>query len=154
MFKKMRCKKQELDHPTTMELLDSAEYGVLATCGENNYPYALPLNYACHGGAIYFHCATTGHKLDNIAHNDKVSFCLVPEAELLPKEFTSRFKSVVVFGRASIVEGDEKVAGLRALIQKFSPNFQEEGEKLIEKSGPRTTVVKITIDAVTGKEGD
>ena len=154
MFKKMRRPKQELDPQVATQLLDTAEYGILATCGENGYPYAVPLNYAVHDGAIYFHCATDGHKLDNIAHDNRVSFCLVPQAKILPDKFATRFKSIVVFGRAIPVDGEEKKMGLRALIQKFSADFMEEGEKYIENSAHRTTVVKIQIESMTAKAGD
>lgn len=154
MFRKMRRHKKEMDKKTAMAVLESGEYGILATQSEDGYPYAVPLNYAVHQGAIYFHCATTGHKLDNLAHNDKVSFCVVPQAEILPKEFSTRFKSVVVFGRACAVEGEEKEAGLLALVQRFSPEFLEEGKTYIRNAAAKTQVIKITMESLTGKTGD
>ena len=154
MFRKMRRHKKELSKDQALELLEAGEYGTLATQGEDGYPYALPLNYACHDGAIYFHCAATGHKLDNIANNPRVSFCVVPQAEILPKEFSTRFKSVVVFGQALKVEGEEKEAGLLALIKRFSPDYMEAGKKYIQSAAAKTTVIKIQIEAITAKCGD
>ena len=75
MFKEMRRKERSIDNQQAIELLKKGQYGVLSTVGENGYAYGIPLNYAYHEGNIYFHCAAEGSKLDNIAYNNKVSFC-------------------------------------------------------------------------------
>ena len=154
MFKEMRRKKKQMDEARARTLLETGEYGILATQGEEGYPYALPLNYTVIGDALYFHCAPTGHKLDNIRHNERVSFCVVSQAEILAKEFSTRFKSVVVFGRAVEVKGEEKEAALLALIHRFSPEFLKEGKAYIKKAGAKTCVVKIQMESITGKSGE
>ncbi|MFL0197848.1 pyridoxamine 5'-phosphate oxidase family protein [Clostridium sp. WILCCON 0269] len=72
-----------------MEILINGEYGVLATNGEDGYNYATALNYVYINDKIYFHCATEGHKLDNIKVNNKVSFCVVGKTQVVPNKFTS-----------------------------------------------------------------
>lgn len=46
--------------------------------GEDGYPYSIPLNhcYNPEDGKLYFHGAKTGHKIDVIKANDKVSYCV------------------------------------------------------------------------------
>ena len=100
---------------------------------------------------IYFHCALAGHKLDNLATNPCVSFCVVGRTNVLPAEFSTEFESVIVFGRASVIAGEERYQALNGLIEKYSPDFIAEGAAYIEKHDSQTCVVKVEIDGMTGK---
>jgi len=151
MFKKMRRKDKALAEDQIIEVLNAGEEGVLATVGEDGYPYAVPLNYVFHNGCIYFHCALSGHKIENMEYNPKVSFCVVSGAKILAEEFSTRFKSVVVFGRAEEVLGDEKNLGLRALIKRLAKDHVPAGEKYIEQARDKTRVFKIRVEHMSGK---
>jgi len=151
MFRELRRKEKMMPEEETLEVLKNGQEGVLATLGEDGYPYAVPLNYACHNGNIYFHCAKTGHKIDNIAHNTKVSFCVVADAEIIPEEFSTRFRSVIAFGNAVEVFEDEKRAGLLALLQRYSSEYIAEGKKYIASDTNKIKVFKIEIEHITGK---
>jgi len=50
MFKPIRIKINEIDRAATEALLQSNRRGVLAMNGDNEYPYAIPINYFydCH----------------------------------------------------------------------------------------------------------
>jgi len=151
MFRELRRKEKKMSEEETLEVLKNGREGVLATLGKDGYPYAVPLNYACHNGNIYFHCAKTGHKIDNLAHHTKVSFCVVADAEIIPEEFSTRFKSVIAFGNAVEVFEDEKEAGLLALVQRYSSEYIAEGKKYIASDMNKTKVFKIEIEHMTGK---
>lgn len=151
MFREISNKKKVLPAEEAEEILVSGQEGVLATVGEDGYPYATPLNYVYHNGSIYFHCALKGHKLDNISFNPKVSFCVYVDTELLPSKFSTKFRSVVVFGRAEEVEGDEKKEALVALVHRFSPGHVPAGEKYIRNDMDKTRVIKINIEHKTAK---
>ena len=151
MFRPIRRKNKTLPEAEIISILESAGEGVLATIGEEGYPYAVPLNYVFHNNAIWFHCAMSGHKIDNLAFNPKVSFCVVTDARVIPDEFNTHFKSVVLFGTAHEASGAEKEEGLMALIRKFSPDHIPAGETYIKKAGDKTRVYKITIDHCSGK---
>ena len=138
--------------PTEAEqLLAQQEYGVLSTVDAQGQPYAIPLNYAFGDGSIYFHCALSGHKLDNLAANGRVCFCVVGRTELLPAEFATRYESVLAFGTASEVTGEERRKALGWLVKKYSPCFRAEGERYIEQHDAATRVFKIRIDHLSGK---
>jgi nitroimidazol reductase NimA-like FMN-containing flavoprotein (pyridoxamine 5'-phosphate oxidase superfamily) len=147
----MRRKDKAMQDGAIIDLLQNREYGVLSTVDGNEQPYGVPLNYVLMNNCIYFHCALEGHKLDNLALNHKVSFCVVGRTNLLPAEFSTEFESVIVFGRASVIAGEERYQALKALIEKYSPEFVSEGSAYIEKFDSRTRVVKIEIDRMTGK---
>ena len=147
----MRRKDKAMQDGAIIGLLQNAEYGVLSTVDGNEQPYGVPLNYVLMNNCIYFHCALEGHKLDNLAANPKVSFCVVGRTKVLPAEFSTEFESVVVFGRASVIEGDERYQALNALIEKYSPEFVSEGSAYIEKFDSQTNLVRIEIQQMTGK---
>ena len=98
------------------EILARAEHGVLATVGEDGWPYAVPLNHVLAGDLLYLHCAGEGHKLENISHEERVSFCAVASAAVLPARLSTLYESAIAFGRASLVtDPEEKRRALEAL---------------------------------------
>lgn len=151
MFRKMRRQEKEIENKEIEEILNKGEYGIFATIGENGYPYSVPLNYVYFEDCIYFHSAKSGHKIDNIKNNDKVSFCVVGDTEVLPSEFNTKYESVIVFGSAIGIDGKEKEKALLKIIEKYSLEFLEEGKLYISKAKDATSVVKISIDHMTGK---
>ncbi len=151
MFKEMRLKEREMDKAKAIELLSKCEYGTLATIGENGYCYAVPLNYIYYDNSVYFHCALEGNKLENINYNNLVSFCVVRNVEVLPKEFDTKYESAIVFGKAVEVNGDEKEKALLKIIEKYSLEFKKEGLEYINEHIKHTKVIKIIIDKISGK---
>ena len=148
----MRRKRQLLPTEESIAILEKMTNGTLALHGEDGYPYAVPVNYVYADGKIYFHSATTGHKVDAIMRNDKVSFCVVERDEIKPAEFTTCFRSVIAFGKARILEDeDEKQLALRLLADKYShgePGVEDE----IAKGFNHLLMVEITVEHLTGKE--
>jgi nitroimidazol reductase NimA-like FMN-containing flavoprotein (pyridoxamine 5'-phosphate oxidase superfamily) len=151
MFREMRRKDREIFDEELLSVLNNGEYGTLATIGDNGYPYAVPVSYVYFENAVYFHCAAQGTKLDNIKNNNKVSFSIVGKTKVLPDKFSTEYESIVVFGHAVQMEGEEKRKALFALIEKYSSEFKEEGRAYIERASNNSTVVKINIDKMTGK---
>lgn len=152
MVKEIRRKDRALDKASAYALLKSCEYGVLSTADKDNRPYGIPVNYAVMDNFIVIHCATEGHKLENIRSNPKVSFCAVGRTRVLPDQFSTRYESAVVFGTASIVNAEkQKRAALKALLSKYAPDHLEAGEQYVDKQINRASVIRISIDHLTGK---
>jgi len=125
---------------------------VLAVTGDNDYPYAVPLSYAYKDGKLFFHIAKEGHKLDSIAKNNKVSFCVIQMDQVIQNTFTTHFRSAIVFGRARILtEDSEKRYALECLVEKYSPDYIAEGQSVIERSWNRLYAVEVQIEHITGK---
>ncbi len=150
-MKSLRRKDREINSQEAIELLNSAEYGVLSTVDEDNQPYGVPLNFVYKNKHIYFHCALSGQKLDNIENNAKVSLCIVGNTKVLPAEFSTEYASVMAFGVASEVEGAERRNALLWMIEKYSPAFIEEGKLYIAQMEKATKVFKIEINHISGK---
>ncbi|MDI9567489.1 MAG: pyridoxamine 5'-phosphate oxidase family protein [bacterium] len=154
MFREMRRKKQALPPEETIDILKRGKSGVLAVAGDHDYPYAVPMSYVYHDNKIYFHCAKTGHKIDAIKRNDKVSFCVIDKDQIVSEKYTTYYRSVIVFGRARILEDEgEKRRALEILAAKYSPG-QDEGHRLqaIEREFNLVTMIELTIEHMTGKE--
>ena len=156
MFREMRRIRQLMSAERASEVLTRCSNGVLACLGDEEYPYAVPLNFVWHDGRIYFHSAKAGHKIDAIIKTPKVSFAVVDEDKIVSAEYTSYFRSVVVFGHARIVEHDggngEWTAAFRALVEKYSGD-RPENEKAMEIAKcERSHIVAIDVDCITGKE--
>lgn len=153
MFKEMRRIEKLLPIDKTKEILSKGEYGVLSTIGKNGYPYGVPVNYVYIKDCIYVHGALEGHKIDNVNFNSKASFCVVDYSEVVPNQFETYYESVICFGNAEAIEGEEKELALKKFIDKYSKEFQVAGEKYINNLKNKTAIIKINIEHMTGKIG-
>jgi nitroimidazol reductase NimA-like FMN-containing flavoprotein (pyridoxamine 5'-phosphate oxidase superfamily) len=151
MFRKMRRADKEMSHEKTLELLTRGEDGILGTISDNGYPYTVVVNYVYLNNKIYFHCAKEGHKLDNIQRNEKVSFTVYDNVEVVGEKLTTLYESLAVFGRAKVIEADKEV--LLALVNKYASLDKEKVLKMIDKEINITSLVEIEIDHITGKIG-
>lgn len=147
----MRRHDRQVSSEEAFNILKESEYAVLSTIGEDGYPYGVAVSFAVTSDAIYIHSARTGHKLDNIAFSDKVSVTAVKSTDIIPSDFTTNFESASVFGIAKIIEGEEKMKALKLLIEKYSPGFEESGDRYIASDHHKTAMIKVTIDKITGK---
>jgi nitroimidazol reductase NimA-like FMN-containing flavoprotein (pyridoxamine 5'-phosphate oxidase superfamily) len=150
-MEELRRKDRAISDEEAMDLLSSAEYGVLSTLSANNEPYGVPLNYCVVNDSIFFHCAVDGRKIDNIKNNKSVSFCVVGNSEVLPEEFTTKYKSVIVSGDIEEVFNSDRQVAMEALLHKYSPGFIDSGKRHIDKYIRKTRVFAISIKKLTGK---
>ena len=180
MFREMRRKGQQISAKECAEILSNAKSGVLGLHGDDGYPYTVPVSFvytpgpgiqeagaqtegikaeqlpAGTLGTIGFHCAKTGHKIDAIRRNEKVSFTVIDRDEVMPRERTTKFCSVIAFGRARILEDEAELRrAANAVGAKYSRGFEDlymqETEETIRAG--RLCCVEITIDHMTGKIG-
>lgn len=151
MSRELRRSDRKVSDTEAEELLQQGEYGVLSTGDAEGQPYGVPLSYALLDNAIYFHCALEGRKLDNLAANSRASFCVVGATEVLPEKFSTRYTSVIVFGRVIEALDQDKQRGLEALVDKYSPDHREKGLQYIAADAAKTRVFKLQIDSICGK---
>lgn len=147
----MRRFKQELPKEETERILREGKVCVWAVAGDDDYPYAVPVNYVYQDGAVYIHSASQGHKMDAIARNPKCSLCVIDKDDVVPEEFTTYFRSVIAFGKCELIQEEErKIWALELLSDKYSPGIDPTDE--ISKFLKVVAIVKITIEKATGKE--
>jgi nitroimidazol reductase NimA-like FMN-containing flavoprotein (pyridoxamine 5'-phosphate oxidase superfamily) len=146
----------EMSMEEARSILAKAEYGVLSTAGNEGMPYGVPMNHVLDGDEILLHCATEGHKLDNIRHNSNVCFTVVGKAVLIPERSTTAYESVIAFGKASVVTSEgEKKEVLRKLVKRFlGPGQIEAAMKEVGEDVSKHGVIRIKIVGVSGKSRD
>lgn len=154
MFREMRRKNQALTKEECQAILQHGSSGVLALAGDAGYPYAVPMSYLFDEGKIWFHCAKSGHKLDAIAQNGKASFCVIEEDKVAPREYTTYFRSVIVFGQMRILHDEgEKRRAIEKLASKYAPGESEaERQQAIQKEYSALCMLELTIQHISGKE--
>lgn len=148
----VRRKDRMLDEIQINNILEKGVYGVLNTVGKDGYPYGVPINYSYKDKKIYFHCASmVGHKLDNIAYSNKISFTVVDKAKVLSDKFSMDYSSVVVFGKIYKVASDDKIAVLMNLVEKYASDYIQKGRLYAESAVEKTDVYVIIPERITGK---
>ncbi len=154
MFRDMRRSEQALTEADSTKILENCSTGVLAVSGDDEYPYAVPLNFFYDDGKIIFHCASEGHKIDAIGRNDKVSFCVIEKDDVDAEELNTDYRSVIVFGRARILTGDdERRAALEKIGRKYAREFEENIQREIKSDWNNVALVEIAIEKISGKQG-
>ena len=154
MFREMRRKRQALPLEQCEEVLRRGTSGVLALSGDGGYPYAVPISYCYDGSRLYFHCAKEGHKLDAIRREPRASFCVIDQDQVVPEEYTTYFRSVIVFGRVTVLEDDgAKRAAVEKLALKYAPaDRAEHRREYIDREWAPLCMLEMTVDHMTGKE--
>ncbi len=153
MFREMRRIKQQISPEECRQVLREQPRGVLSMLGDDGYPYGIPMDhwYCEADGAIYFHCAKAGHKIDAITACDKVSYCVMDEGWRKEGEWALNIRSVIVFGRIEMVEDQETIYRIaRQLSYKFT-NDEQYINREITRSGPRTLMFALVPEHMTGK---
>lgn len=154
MPEEMRRKKQRLSAAECDGLLASATSGVLALVDANGYPYTVPLSYVYHDGAVFFHCAREGHKLDVVRGNPRASFCVIAQDDVVYERFTTSYTSIVATGLVSIVENQaNKRRALELLAAKYGPDDARTRESEVEKTLSRVCILRLDVERMSGKQG-
>lgn len=146
----MRRKTCEIkDQAEIQRILSTANIGRMATIGADDYPYITPVNFVFFDGNIYFHCASEGEKLDNIARSPSV--CFEVDIPLAYFDLSQFYHCVIIRGKARIVERDSlKAEVLNALVRKHEMKRGVEFENK-DWEGCEACVVEITPISLTAK---
>ena len=154
MFREMRRKRQLLSQEDIQKVLYQGTSGVLAVSGDDTYPYAVPLSYVYDGEKIYFHSAKSGHKIDAVSQNPRASFCVIDQDQIVPEEYTTYFRSVIVFGTIRILHDEaEKREAIEKLAVKYAPDDTEENrKKAVEQDWKPLCMLEMTPEHISGKE--
>ena len=155
-FRPLRRADQELSRAEAETILREAKTAVLALSGDGGFPYAVPVNPLYREGKVYFHSAPTGHKIDAIRRCAKVSLCVVAQDDVLPEKLTTAYRSVIVFGRARIVDRPDEARRIaESLGEKYAADYPELCRRAVDGalSAGKMVCVEIVPDRITGKCG-
>ncbi len=151
-----KVNKEIKDVSIIEQLLKTCHVGRIGTIGKDGYPIVKPVNFAYHAGNIYFHTAFEGEKIEDIKRDNRVCFetdlpIAFVKAVNQPCEAEYLYRSVIIKGRASLVEDhEERSRAFRSLMEKYQPEGGY-GPYVKEKLD-RTGIVRIDVEEMTGKE--
>jgi hypothetical protein len=149
----MRKKEKEIKDIVAIEdILRRAMVCRLGLC-ESNRPYVVPLCFGYKENALYIHCGPEGKKLEMLRKNNNVCFEVDIDHEIIKAEqackWAMKYKSIIGFGKAVFVEDAEgKRMALDIIMRQFSANTFEYPNEAIQK----TTIIKVEIESMTGKQ--
>lgn len=118
-------------------------------------PYVVPVNFGYAESAIWFHSAKEGRKISALRADPRVCVQMDIDVRMAPAshpcDWTMKYRSVVAFGKAKIVEDPaEKRRGLDAIMRHYGGPVGNYDESMFE----RTVLVRIDIKSITGKKAD
>ena len=152
----MRRKDKEIKDQEIIEnVIKNSEVCRLGMSWDNE-PYVIPISFGYDGGAIYFHTAVKGKKIDFFEANNRICFEFEHGVKLLPDDdtpcnWTFSFQSVIGFGRISeMLTDEEKISGLNHIIQQYSERPWDFSDARLDN----LRVWKIEIDEISGKQSD
>ncbi|MCX8131737.1 MAG: pyridoxamine 5'-phosphate oxidase family protein [Clostridia bacterium] len=150
----LRRKDKEIKEKAEIEeILRQTDVCRIALC-EGNQPYIVPMNFGYKDGVVYLHSAKEGKKIDIIRENGNVCFEVEAGAELVtndkPCSWTYRYRSVIGFGKARVLEGyEEKVNGLNIIMNHYTGKSDFEfGQEAVNA----IVIIRIDIEEITGKK--
>ena len=79
---------------------------------------------------------------------------MVDQDLVVPQEYTTYFRSVIIFGRASVINQEDEIhSAIEKLAIKYYPSDSKDNRDLaIKKEYGALCMVKIQIEHMTGKE--
>ncbi|MBP3697768.1 MAG: pyridoxamine 5'-phosphate oxidase family protein [Clostridia bacterium] len=153
MFRELTRIKNKLSDEACIRILTTEKRGVLSVNGDGGYPYAMPMNhyYNPDDGAIYFHCGKTGHRLDSLKKDGRVSFCVYDGGFRKDGEWALNIGSVIVFGKIEIIDEPSVTADIS---EKLSLKFTADADYIrneIKNFAANTLILKLKPENICGK---
>lgn len=141
------------DSGDCLRLIENSAVGRLATC-RDGMPYITPVHFVLYKQKIYIHTGHEGRKIDNIKSNPEVCFEVSEmksiQPGLNPCKFSTDFRSVLIFGRAELIENPEEKADiLNRFVTKYAGGF--EFDPIKEDQVENVAIIEIDIAAITGR---
>jgi nitroimidazol reductase NimA-like FMN-containing flavoprotein (pyridoxamine 5'-phosphate oxidase superfamily) len=150
----VRRKDREIaDSEALKNVLKSTKYVTVALC-MGNEPYLVSLSHGFDEkrNCLYFHCADEGKKLVYWKSNSKVWGQAVLDYGVTD-ECDYAYTSVHFRGEVSLIAGlGEKQHAIEVMVRQLSENPEEKLAKIKPEKLAKTTMGRIDIDYMTGKQ--
>jgi nitroimidazol reductase NimA-like FMN-containing flavoprotein (pyridoxamine 5'-phosphate oxidase superfamily) len=143
----MRRKEREKRDPAFMHSVLADARQMCLAFNSREAPYIVAVNHVFHKGALWFHCAAEGRKLDLLRADTRLGFFAA--VDIAQDGTTTRYRSVYGTGRAEIInDASLRHDILKVIAKRFEApcRFPVSPEELAA-----TTIVRIEIETLTGK---
>jgi len=154
----LRRQDRESADPTRLEqIIREQRYAVIALCRDNE-PYVVTLDYGydAENGALYFHCAKEGKKIDFIKANPAACATIIAEDDAGRAVCDHSYRSVAINGILELVDSREEIdRAIHLMIEQLeTAEPVKERAKLNEKNPfyVNLQILKLRIGTITGKK--
>jgi nitroimidazol reductase NimA-like FMN-containing flavoprotein (pyridoxamine 5'-phosphate oxidase superfamily) len=152
----MHKKERQINNQDELTaILKQGKYAVISMCRDNQ-PYIVTLNYGYDRdkNALYFHSALKGLKIDFIRYNPNVCATVIEDKGYRMNDCDHKYRSVVFWGKMSIVENlEEKEHGIGVILDHLenTPKIIMERFLKTEERYHNVTILRLDIRELTGK---
>jgi uncharacterized protein len=149
----MRRKEKEITDKSAIESIILRSSVCRLALSEDNHPYIIPLCFGYEDNTLYFHSAPQGKKLDILRANNTVCFEFDIDHRVVEARdacsWSMRYRSVIGFGKASIVdEPQERAKAITTIIHHYTGKPLPYSETTLKGM----VIIKVEIEGITGKE--
>jgi hypothetical protein len=147
-------KRGHYDRPTIDAILDE---GLICHVGfeVDGQPYVIPTLHARVGDRLYLHGSSASRMLRQAASGARMcaTVTLFDGLVLARSVFNHsvNYRSVVVFGTATLVEEDEKLHAIHALAEQLAPGRWDEARQPSQQELKATSIVSLPLDEASAK---
>jgi nitroimidazol reductase NimA-like FMN-containing flavoprotein (pyridoxamine 5'-phosphate oxidase superfamily) len=142
------------DFETIARILDEGLYCHIGFV-EDGRPFVIPTGYGRDGDRIYVHGSSASRMVRTLAGG--IDVCLtvtLVDGLVLARSamhHSANYRSVVVLGRAVLVEGDEKLHGLRTVVEHLVPGRWDDIRPPSPQELKATAVLRLDITEASAK---
>ncbi len=149
----MRRKEKEITEKSKIEAVIRKSGVCRIGLSNDNIPYIVPMCFGYQDNSIYVHGSLKGKKIDILKKNQNVCFEFDINTEIVEDEndceWGMKYQSVIGYGKALFIKKPEdKRKALNIIMNQYSDRPSQFSEKAING----TTVIKIEIESMTGKQ--
>ena len=151
----MRRKEKEIIDKSQIESIIRKSMVCRLGLADNGTPYVVPLCFGYDNGALFFHSAKEGRKIEILKKNNQVcfEFDIAPEVKAgkTACAWGMKYRSVIGFGKASFIEDPaERRKALDVIMRQYADGDFEYSDKSFEKA----LMIKVEIESMTGKKSN
>ena len=147
-------KRGHYDRPTIDAILDEALICHVGLEVEGQ-PYVIPTLHARVGDRLYLHGSSASRMLRQAASGARLcaTVTLFDGLVLSRSVFNHsvNYRSVVVFGTATLVDEDEKLHAVHALAEQLAPGRWDEARQPSQQELKATSIVSLPLDEASAK---
>ena len=149
----MRRKDREITDRSEIDSILLSAHLMRIALVDGDMPFLVPVFYAFDAGALYFHSAQNGSKMEILQRNNNVCFEISIDNGIIESDaacdFEAKHRTVIGTGKALLVEDRaEKIKALDLIVAHFT----EEKFSYPQANFDRTAVMRIEISSIKGKK--
>jgi nitroimidazol reductase NimA-like FMN-containing flavoprotein (pyridoxamine 5'-phosphate oxidase superfamily) len=142
------------DRATIHGILDAAMIGHVGLLRDGR-PVVIPMLFGRVDDDLYLHGSVASQLLRGMATGIDVGFTATVIDGLVYARsafhHSMNYRSVVIVGRASVVDGEDKMVGLRAVVEHITPGRWAEARPPTDVELRQTSVLKMSMEEASAK---